>query len=84
MSDELNNSDKYYNEILIKTKFSDFELYEKPINNIFEYIANADFYSASIEFIKKAIPDFSVIKYYEKYKNSTHKAFGSMEGDVVN
>lgn len=84
LPDELNNSDKYYNEILSKAKFSDLELYDKVANSIFEYTCNKNFHSSSIELIKKAIPDFSVINYYNKYKSSTQQAFGSKEGDVVN
>ncbi|WP_019986446.1 ATP-dependent DNA helicase [Rudanella lutea] len=80
LPDELDSSDKYYNEILTKTKFSDFELYNIVANNVFEFTGNAHFYSASIELLKNAIPDFSVINYYDKYKNSTQQAFGGNGG----
>lgn len=70
LSDELDNSDKHYNEIIVTTKFSDFELCEIVTNNVFAYIGNKHFYSASIELIKKALPDFSVINYYSIIKTA--------------
>lgn len=78
------NLEKYYNEILKKTKFRDKELYDIVANHEFEYIGNSYYYLACIELFKKEMPDFSVINYYDKYKNSTQQALGSMADDVVN
>jgi hypothetical protein len=68
LNDELNNSDKCFDEILTKFEFSNLELDSivTKENNI--YIANYKFYQTFINCICNDMPDFSIPRFYEKLK----------------
>lgn len=64
--------DSYFDFIIKRTEFTDIELIGiLQKNNRLLYISSKPFYTNFLKFIEREIQDFSIEKFYEKYKNST-------------